>query len=354
MLRLKPATWAVAAMVVLNAAIPSLSARSKTDVLHMKNGDKITCEIKNLERGRLAVKIDYMIGTHHVDWSEVERIESTQPFQVFWSDGDIASGTMRQELIDQKAESDQDLRRLVVESDEGLDTRNPDDAVFLEQLGRNFLAQLDLEIDVGFSFLKDNDQRQTTIHSKLERLSRRRWLKADLNSFLSRRSDAADSNRHDGGVSYLRLFSDAWFAGGALNFLQSDQQRLDLRTTVSGLGGRLLVRRPHATVAAVGGVVLNQERFFDQESGTTSAELALGTRANWYQFDSTEFQTQLLVYPSVSDAGRYRIVFDTSVYLDLWGDLYVRFNLFDNFDSRPPANTPRNDFGGSTTLGWSF
>ena len=100
--------------------------------------------------------------------------------------------------------------------------------------------------------------------------------------------------------------------------------------------------------------MLNQERFFAQTSGTSNFELLGGTRLNWYQFDSTEIRAQALFYPSLSDGGRYRIVFDTSVYLDLWGDLYVRFNVFNNFDSRPPTNTPRNDIGGSTTLGWSL
>jgi hypothetical protein len=150
------------------------------------------------------------------------------------------------------------------------------------------------------------------------------------------------------------LIADAWFAAGIVNFLQSDQLQLDLRTTAAGVGGRLLVRNPNTTVAAIAGAVLNQERFFGQQSGRSNFEVAGGARANWYQFDSTEISTQALVFPSVSDAGRYRIAFNTDVYLDLWGDLYVRFSFFDNFDSRPPTDTPRNDFGGSTTLGWSF
>ena len=152
----------------------------------------------------------------------------------------------------------------------------------------------------------------------------------------------------------IRTVTDAWFAGSAVDFLQSNQQQLDLRTTAAGLVGRLLVNRPNATVAAVGGAALNQERFFGEESGASSFELLGGARMNWYQFDSTEFRAQALLYPSLSDSGRYRILLDTSAYLDLWGDLYVRFSLFDNFDSRPPTGAPRNDIGGSTTVGWTF
>ena len=101
----------------------------------------------------------------------------------------------------------------------------------IEQLGESFWDQLDVFLDGGFSYLKDNEQRHTTIHAKVERISRKRLVGADFNSFLSRRSDAATSSRYEGNFSYLHFFSDAWFAGGAVNLLSSDQQELDLRTT---------------------------------------------------------------------------------------------------------------------------
>ena len=91
MARLNQTTCTAVIVLSISLAAAPLQARSKTDVVHMKNGDKITCEIKNLERGRLSIKIDYMIGTLLVDWNEVDRIESSQGFQVLWSDGDVST-----------------------------------------------------------------------------------------------------------------------------------------------------------------------------------------------------------------------------------------------------------------------
>jgi hypothetical protein len=270
-------------------------------VLHRKNGDKITFEIKDLERGRLAVKIDYMIGTDFVDWDEVERIESDQDFQVLWRDGEISTGTLSQQIDEQLAKPDELERTFTVENDQAIEERDPEEAVSVEQLGENFLEPLDIKLDFGFTFLKDNDRRQTKIHAEVARLSRKRWFQADLNTFLSRRSDAADSSRSDAKFSYLHFFKHSWFAGSSIDFLQSDQQQLDLRTTAAGLAGRLLVSRPEVTVAAVGGAVLNQERYLTQESGSTNWELVGGARVNWYQFDSPEINAQALVYPSMSD-----------------------------------------------------
>ena len=48
-----------------------LFARDKTDSLVMKNGDRMTCEVKGLSAGVLYVSFDYIDGTTSVDWSKV-------------------------------------------------------------------------------------------------------------------------------------------------------------------------------------------------------------------------------------------------------------------------------------------
>lgn len=62
------------------AGLSPVSARTKTDILHMKNGDKMTCEIKRMEHGQLLVKTDYTKGTLTINWEKIERIESKQLF----------------------------------------------------------------------------------------------------------------------------------------------------------------------------------------------------------------------------------------------------------------------------------
>jgi Holliday junction resolvase len=47
------------------AAYPLL-AREKTDLIVTKNGDHITCEIKELRSNTLFIKVDYILGTLHL------------------------------------------------------------------------------------------------------------------------------------------------------------------------------------------------------------------------------------------------------------------------------------------------
>src|SRR6185312_2204413 len=71
-----------------------LLARDKTDVLVMKNGDRMSCEVKGLESGILQVNFDYIDGTTSVDWSKVARVESKQLFLVKTEDGSVHTGTL--------------------------------------------------------------------------------------------------------------------------------------------------------------------------------------------------------------------------------------------------------------------
>lgn len=53
-----------------------LQAREKSDVIVMKNGDKITCEVKGLSSNTLYISVDYILNTISVDWTKVDHIDS--------------------------------------------------------------------------------------------------------------------------------------------------------------------------------------------------------------------------------------------------------------------------------------
>jgi hypothetical protein len=70
------------------------SSRLKTDVVMMKNGDRITCEIRSLEQGQLTVKQEYANSTVAFDWNKVAYIQTRQPFVVVDNRGDAFSGLL--------------------------------------------------------------------------------------------------------------------------------------------------------------------------------------------------------------------------------------------------------------------
>jgi Protein of unknown function, DUF481 len=74
----------------------------------------------------------------------------------------------------------------------------------------------------------------------------------------------------------------------------------------------------------------------------TSAEGLIGTG----------FRSNLLVYPSISDSGRVRVSFDANYRQDLFGDLYLSFSFYDEYDSKPPPGGNNNEFGTTLAVGW--
>ena len=114
-------------------AVPLL-ARDKTDVLVMKNGDRMTCEIKGLDAGILYVSFDYIDGTASVDWSKVARLESTQLFIVKTQDGSMYTGG----LATPESAADRPVRIQVVETPEEEVMVDSTQVVQMVQTSENF------------------------------------------------------------------------------------------------------------------------------------------------------------------------------------------------------------------------
>jgi hypothetical protein len=328
-------------------------ARPKTDVLVMQNGDRITCELLSLSEGQLQIKTDYTTGTVTVNWELVERIESTQLFHVELTNGEIRNGTIKQESVQST-----NKRPVQISDVSRTSTVDHDEIVMIDQLGSSFWKQLDGSIDVGLSYTASSSTSQFTVNASVSR--RRESNEFDLawSSFLSRAEGADPTNRYELTGLYKRLMEwHNWFYGGALDFLKSDQQNLDLRVTPGGVIGRSLVRTNRSNAFLAGGAAINREWFLEPVGGLndqTSLEGIVAGSVALFRFDSTQIDTSLVFFPSLSQWGRYRFKFNNSLYLDLWGNLYLRFSFYDDYDSQPQGDTPKNDVGLTTSFGWSF
>jgi hypothetical protein len=91
-LRLIPNRLFVVLMAIW--VIQPASAREKTDVVWLKNGDRITCEIKYLMRGMLTVSTDSM-STVEIKWQDVESITSEFLFTVQDIQGQLYVGSLQ-------------------------------------------------------------------------------------------------------------------------------------------------------------------------------------------------------------------------------------------------------------------
>ena len=81
------------AAALLVAAFPA-SAREKTDVVILRNGDHLTGEIKGMERGKLDFNTDD-IGRISIEWDKVvDRLTTTHQYEAELRSGDRTDGAL--------------------------------------------------------------------------------------------------------------------------------------------------------------------------------------------------------------------------------------------------------------------
>jgi hypothetical protein len=314
----------------------------------MKNGDKITCEIRSLEKGQLTVKPDYSNGNIVLDWTKVDHIESSQGFIVSDTHGDLYSGNIRH---DSKTK---DLT--IINSDT---TRLPNlSVVQIEELGENFWKRMRGNIDLGTNFAQSNSQKNISVQGGLSYQSRQYLFSLSSNSQFTSQQATNDTNETNVKSSfYKELHRSNWYYGGIGNFLTSSAQQIALRSTYGGTLNKRLIFTNRTNLNAIGGLALTIERDTEgsQSTARTKAlDSAFAINYSAFRFDSTTFDTTFWLYPSLTSPGRVRFTLNQDVYYKFLGDFYIRMSFYDNYDNQPAVGAPTNNVGGSTTVGWSF
>lgn len=139
--------------------------------------------------------------------------------------------------------------------------------------------------------------------------------------------------------------------------MKSNQQDLELRSTYGGGFGRKLIQTDNTSLLAIGGAVYSHENYQSQP-GTSplrnNAESLVGLTFSTFRFRTVNVNSQLLVFPSLTGPGRVRLSSQSNLQIDLVRNFSWNLQFYENVDSRPPVNAPKNDLGITTSLGWKF
>jgi hypothetical protein len=322
--------------------------RTKTDIVYMRNGDKITCEIKSLSQGQLSVKPDYTNATIVIDWSKVARIESTQQFIVTQPDGALSYGALTGD--------EQSHTLFVVEA-----RRTPiphDSVVQISELGSSFLKRLRGNISVGTSFTQSNSQATLAVQNDITYQSKRYLGSLNWNSqFATQQKTNNTSETTVKSLAFRELRASNWYGGGIANFLSSSEQSIALQSTLGGAIARRLIFTNKTDLTGIGGIgyTVQRDSANTMNTGKTrTVDSAFAIQYSTFRFDSAQFNTTLWFYPSLSEPGRLRMTLNQDVYYKIIGNFYVSISFYDNYDSHPVVGAPANNLGASTMLGWSF
>jgi putative salt-induced outer membrane protein YdiY len=334
---------ATALLLLFAVARPALAA-DKTDIVNMNNGDRVTCEIKQLSRGRLTVKTDPM-DTVTVHWGDVVSVTSTRTFEV-----EVASGITYYGSLKPGGPGG-----IVVVGILGETSLKLLDVVRISPLEQRFWSGLDGSIDVGFSFTQASEQTQYTLNANAQYRRRRYLTQGSFSSLFTALEGADPTTRNSLSLSGRRLLGPRWFSSGFGQLQQDESLGLNFRSVLGGAGGRYLMQRSQTTFSTFAGLAYTREQFVDEPTNH-SAEALLGADWEWFTIgnNDTDFSTVLLTFYNISGRARTRVDLNTSYTQKIVGDLHWSLNVFETFDSAPPEGQKANDFGTSISLGWTF
>jgi hypothetical protein len=334
-------------------AVPLL-AREKTDVLIMKNGDRMTCEIKGLNSGVLYVSIDYVDGTASVNWSKVAHLESTQLFIVKTNDGSVYTGALNTVEMG----GGRPVKIQVVEGPRQEVEIDRSRIVRMIATSEKFLQRFSGDVTWGIIYSKGNESTQYSLASETAYL-RERWnAQANFSSTLSSSTGSSASVRNSLALNALHLLPwNNWFYAGIGDFLQSSEQGINLQSTLGGGMGRYLKNSNRASISILGGAAwqtTNYEPSIVPQGTQNLATALIGTDVRFFSFSKTRLTATANLLPALSKSGRVRFNMNASYYVKLFSNLSWNLSFYGNWDNRPPPGFSGSDYGTSSGLSWTF
>ena len=332
----------------------SLSAREKSDVLVMRNGDRLTCEIKSLSSDTLAISLDYAAGTVSINWGKVDHIESKQLFLVKTQDGLVYSGSLstpsspgarptKIEVLEASA------RRIELEKAHVID---------IEETDLGFWHRFSGQIGFSSIYNKGNQSFQYGVNGDVY-YTRERWgAVASYNSSLAASTGATTSTRNEIAFGAQRLLRwNNWYYAGLADFLKSSEQGIQLQSTFGGGIGRYLKNTNKSMITVYGGLAWENIAYQQQVSPATNqqvtAALIVG-EMKLFRFDRTNLTVTATVLPALSDPGRVHSNLNATYYIKLWGNLTWNFSFYGNWDNQPPPGFTGSDYGTSSGINYTF
>jgi hypothetical protein len=330
-----PLIWAISA-----------NAAPKTDIVHFKNGDKLTGEVKSLRRGRLSLNTT-ATGTITIEWDKIAGVESNQNIQVETVNGIRYFGHL--------AGSDEDSN-IIVSTKNGPVILAPERVIIMQPIEDRGIHAFDVDITLGYNFAKAGGVTSGNFGINMDYRSLIRIESLSYSSTISDSDTQTASKRMNLGFQHTRLWKNRWFSTGRLSFDQNDELGLELRSSFSSGMGRYFVQSNTMLFSLEAGLQVSREDLIDVEEDTDSLEAVFTMNWDWFLFQNPEldWSTSIELIPSLTESGRLRGEIDTSLKWEIIDDLKWGFSLYGSIDNQPSDTGSTSDYGINTSVTYDF
>jgi putative salt-induced outer membrane protein YdiY len=314
-----------------------------SEIVFLKNGDRVSGSVENISDGKLLLKSS-VFGDLKMDVSEVSRIESTREITVITRDKTVIARSLS--FTEKNANiSVTDTHAMSVPRELVRDMHSPEFIPAPVEHGR--WEDWSASIDAGLSAARGNSKTTNlNLGFKTQRTTSRDHLGLGVTSIFAENSTLGQAvtgaNAIHSGARYDLNLSDNAFGFALANFDSDQLQNLDLRSVVGGGLGLRATQSDRTSLDVFAGASLNNEMFSTQPN-RRSGELITGQELNLKFSPRAILSQRLMFFPNVTDAGQYRLAFDSTATLKFNNWLGWQSTLSNTYLSNPAPGARNND-----------
>jgi Protein of unknown function, DUF481 len=341
-----------AALLLLLASVVACApawgyARDKTDVVMLRNGDRLSGDIVSMEFGILTLKTDNM-STLSIEWPAVRSVTSKFEFAIERRDGTKYHGVIA---------SSADGADLMVKSAEGGARIPMEEVERISRFSPRFWDRINGSLAVGFSYTKSSSIQVGSVNFNASYRSTTIDGSLAFSSNTTKDSSGTTTNREllAGQVMFLRQSRNFW---SLLASVERDQSLgIDARVVGGAALGRRFVQAAYTEVTGIAGLVATEEFIVDNPTPKASVEAVLGGTWQVFKFidPKTRLDLGLDVFPSLTESGRYRSTGDLSLTHEFPHDITLGLTGYLSYDNQPPEpGAQKSDYGVTFNVGYTF
>jgi len=318
----------------------------KTDIIVMNNGDRITGEVKKLAYGLVTFKTDDA-GTLNIKWDKIASLTAKETFEVETEEGNVYFGSLLESSLPDTLIVATDLFRFEVAKVS---------VVSIIPIKNKFLKRLDGSVGVGFSYTKATTLAQLNFNTAVQYRTRKMGTSFSYDGNFSTQEEESSTRRQEFNYMLQRLLPGRWFYGVQTGFEQNSELGLDLRINLGLGGGRDLIQSNRNVFQVLLGFQGISEWLTGETGSTRDIEGIVALNYSLFKYDSPKSNITIsaATFPGITDWGRIRLNTNIKLSQEIIKDFTVGLTFYNSFDNQPPEGSAKNDWGVTTTIGYTF
>lgn len=321
-----------------------LQAHTKSDVVTLYNGDRLTGELRMLYGGLATISTDTM-GTVQIEWQSMSGATSKYRYEVRTSSDGRYFGTL---------ETSKRPGLLRVVGDNGVEELEWLEVVELRPVEETLRERIDAYVAAGYSYTKASGVSQVNLNTDIS------YEDEKSSNAISGRTIITDTDTETTYSNFYSLSRKIWtnrakiYRTVNVAYEDNDELNLEHRVSVGGGIGRYFIDTHAMQFLADAGVQVLTEQSSGQNE-EQNVELFISPRFSKWRFSTPELDLDLGfdLYPSITEWGRVRTKVDIKLRWEIIEDLFFDISAWSTSDNEAESGR-ESDYGINTGLGWEF